>query len=181
MNRQLALVMTMLLTGCGATLEPQYLDEVTANTISRGEKPIMFFREEPRLAVNARHYVYLSPIEVNRMGERYYFLWVSHWSTLPQHSNKEMEQLTISSKNLAPITLQLNDEALVGVSDSVFEPPAKWAKQGFVSVSEELLRQLAAADELRLNIHDEGYQLWKSDDDEFDRFVARFIDASESW
>ena len=60
----------------------EYLDETTAATIVVASEPLVFARERTELAVNARDYVSLVPVEINRAGARtcYWFAYV--WSTI---------------------------------------------------------------------------------------------------
>lgn len=42
----------------------------------------MFARPDRTLAASARDYAYVGPIEINRMGDRQYYLWISLASTV---------------------------------------------------------------------------------------------------
>jgi hypothetical protein len=59
-----------------------YLDEKTAASVTLAREPLVFARERTDLAVNARDYLSLTAIEVNRAGERAYY-WSGYiWSTI---------------------------------------------------------------------------------------------------
>ncbi len=60
----------------------QYQDESTAVTITVATEPVVLAREVSMLAVNARDYVSLQPLEVNRSGQRRYYFFGYGWSTI---------------------------------------------------------------------------------------------------
>jgi len=60
----------------------QYQDESTAVTVTITTEPIVLAREVSLLAANARDYLSLFPVEVNRAGQRRYYLFAYSWSTI---------------------------------------------------------------------------------------------------
>jgi len=87
-----------MLSGCGmlrvgedlaaetapdTSLDPQeFTDTRSAVTVTGAAEPLVVSHEEPALAVNARDYLSLGVIEVNRMGDYEHFLVVVAWSTI---------------------------------------------------------------------------------------------------
>lgn len=75
------------LSACGSTEELQSrLDESSGLTVVTVEEPVVFARPT-RLAMAARDYAYLGPVEVNRRGERQHFLWIGLASTIDRAKN----------------------------------------------------------------------------------------------
>jgi hypothetical protein len=70
----------------------EYLDEQTAATITAAVQPLVFARERSDLAANARDYVSLAPIEINRSGERRYYWFGYLWSTIDRRTGGETLQ-----------------------------------------------------------------------------------------
>jgi len=78
----LMLLVAISATGCTSS-EPlqSRLDESTGLTIVTIDTPVVLARPT-RLAVAARDYAYLGPVEINRMGDRTHYLWIGLASTL---------------------------------------------------------------------------------------------------
>ena len=78
------LLITALFIGCASDppLLDSSLDGATGWTLVTTEDPIVLARGTPRIAHSARDYVYLGPVEVNRMGLREHYLWVAMVSTV---------------------------------------------------------------------------------------------------
>lgn len=65
------------------SLDPQeFTDARTGVTVIGAAEPLVVAHEEPALAVNARDYLSLGIIEVNRMGDYEHYLVVVGWSTI---------------------------------------------------------------------------------------------------
>lgn len=60
----------------------EYLDPVTAAMVSSVTAPIIFAREHPDVAANARQYANIVAASVNRSGHYEYVLMVYLWSTV---------------------------------------------------------------------------------------------------
>ncbi len=65
----------------------QYQDEATAVTVTTTVEPLVLAREVSLLAVNARDYLSLFPVEVNRAGQRRYYLFGYSWSTIDRRGD----------------------------------------------------------------------------------------------
>ena len=83
---RLAVAASVLLAGCssisGDAPLRQRLDDATGATVTTLASPLVFYREQSLLAANARDYIYIGPVEVNRNGRRQYLLWVAYRSTI---------------------------------------------------------------------------------------------------
>ncbi|MGH8138754.1 MAG: hypothetical protein ACREVV_11245 [Steroidobacteraceae bacterium] len=60
----------------------EYLDPVTAATVSSASAPIVFARARQDISANSRQYVTVVGVTVNRSGRYEYFLLVYAWSTV---------------------------------------------------------------------------------------------------
>jgi hypothetical protein len=60
----------------------QYLDEKSAATVTVAREALVFARDRPELAVHARDYLTLVPIDVNRMGTHAAYFYGYVWSTI---------------------------------------------------------------------------------------------------
>jgi hypothetical protein len=69
---------------CGAGSGPfgERLDTSTGATVVTGKAALVFARGRPQFSRSGRDYLYLGPVEVNRQGERSYYLWVGVASTI---------------------------------------------------------------------------------------------------
>lgn len=76
----------ILAAGCAATPAPdsarEYLDEQTAATVTVGSRPLVFALERPDLAVHARDYLTLVPVDINRAGTHAQYFYGYVWSTI---------------------------------------------------------------------------------------------------
>ena len=89
MRRILAIAaLVLVLSACAdtsATRVTEYLDPETAVTIRAVAAPIVFSRDAPELAANARDYLSAGLVEVNNMGKRVHYLALVSWSTVDRH------------------------------------------------------------------------------------------------
>ena len=74
----------LLLSGCVSTsvLVEEKLDLGTGVTVTHATAPIVLYRDNSAYAAHARDYVYVGPVEINRMGDYSYYLWLGIWSTV---------------------------------------------------------------------------------------------------
>jgi hypothetical protein len=112
--RALTLTAVLGISGCGLlrseavppqqfSLDPQeFTDTRTGVTVTGAAEPLVVSHEEPSLAVNARDYLSLGVIEVNRMGDYEHYLVVVAWSTIDRGRIRGM-----SSQPMVPEQLQL--------------------------------------------------------------------------
>ena len=67
----------------------EYVDEVTAVSITVSLDSLVFARERSDLAANARDYITLAPLEINRTGRRALFWSGDRWSTTDSQTRRE--------------------------------------------------------------------------------------------
>jgi hypothetical protein len=100
MNMQVkltTLILVMLL--CAAcvstsTLVEEKLDMGTGVTVTHATAPIVLYHDNSSYAAHARDYVYLGPVEINRMGDYSYYLWLGIWSTISDAERSSRPMLT---------------------------------------------------------------------------------------
>jgi hypothetical protein len=117
----------------GDKLVHEYLDEQTAATITTGVEALVFARDRTDLAVNARDYVSLTAIEINRSGTRNYYWFGYLWSTIDRRSDDEPllaggDQLVLMADG-RPIQLQLASGSLreLGIGQAPLPRPGRAA------------------------------------------------------
>lgn len=79
-------ILALDLTGCAMTptprAMPEYLDPVTGALVTTVGKPMVFARAHQDVSANARQYVTLAAVSVNRSGHYDYVLLAYLWSTV---------------------------------------------------------------------------------------------------
>jgi hypothetical protein len=114
---------------------------------------IVFARERTDLAVNARDYLSLTAIEVNRTGERSYY-WSGYiWSTIDRRDGAPVldpaAQLVLVADGRP---LHLSDEQgksrMLGVATPPTPVPVRTARPVLYRVEPEVLRYVAGATDL---------------------------------
>jgi len=188
MNTRLILVIAalgVLLSGCASSGQApiETMDPLTAVTVTRSARPLVFYRDQSARAAHARDFINLGPFQVNRMGDYHYFLWVGIWSTLPDELRDDdrdgFETLTLFVDGepwSLPIAGWTPDS--FGGSDSVFLKPVASATDAYYEVTLDQIRLLSSASDVRLQsggAFPGAYELW---DDEQPAFAAmrEFVD-----
>lgn len=78
------IIAVAMLAGCASTRSPveEHFDEGSGLTWVSMDEPIVLARTVPLYTVAARDYLYIGPIETNRLGEREHYLWLGLASTV---------------------------------------------------------------------------------------------------
>ena len=177
-SRAATLLLTMLVTGCLSISSQDvtavdYLDPKTVNTVTHLSAPIVFAREEPSLAANVRDYLYAGPVEVNQMGDIYYYLWFGEWSTIDRLP-PEADDSSVPDKPVDEVIVWLDGHPHV-LSDNrsptlgrmPYSGPVDSLRSVFFRVSRDQLRQMAAAKNIAVQMQGTAgarrYQLWSGD------------------
>ena len=71
-----------LVQGCAAEMERSSRLDSSGLTVATEASAVVFANPVRTFAAGARDYAYLGPVEINRMGDRQYFLWVGLASTI---------------------------------------------------------------------------------------------------
>lgn len=152
------LLTTLLAAGCvtTSTLVEEKLDIRTGVTVTHSTAPIVLYRDNSAYAAHARDYVYLGPVEINRMGEYSYYLWLGIWSTISDADRSfqrdGFESITLFADG-EPLQLELVGWTLesIGVSEPVYIKPVASAADAYYRVTIDQIRLLADAREIELH------------------------------
>ena len=165
-----SVVVAGLLTACGSSgpLVEQKLDSVTGVTVTRSTAPIVLYRDNSAHAAHARDYVYMGPVEINRMGANSYYLWLGIWSTM-QHENRSAQRdgfdTVIIYADGEPLPLELAGWTLdaIGVSEPVYVKPVASAADAYYRVTVDQIRLIAESSDIQLRVgtaRPKSYTLW---------------------
>lgn len=163
-------VIASLLSSCGSSspLVAQKLDNVTGVTVTRATTPVVLYRDNSAYAAHARDYVYLGPVEVNRMGNNSYFLWLGIWSTMRDEGHfteRDGFESVILYADGEPLALELAGWTLdaIGVSEPVYVKPVASAADAYYRVTVDQIRLIAESSEIQLRLgtaQPKSYGLW---------------------
>jgi hypothetical protein len=172
------LVLLVIGVGCALYVAPvassraadarQYLDQRSAATITTMSRPFVFARERPSLAVNARDYISIVAIDVNRGGRHELYWYGYDWSTI-DHRAEDLPAADAARWLLVadgrPIALQPAAEPpeQVGIARAPLAPPARNARLILFGADRDELSYVAAAGELSLQRADgsDTFFLWR--------------------
>ena len=145
------------------------LDPLTGVTVLRSTAPLIFYHDNSSYAAHARDYIYVGPIEVNRMGERSHYLWLGIWSTIRDDERGFTDRSGFESVVLfvdgEPFPLELAGWTLesIGVSEPVYVKPVASAADAYYRVTLDQVRLLATAQRIDLRVgaaRPTLYELW---------------------
>jgi hypothetical protein len=166
------LLVAGLLAGCAASApvaEREYLDEVTAATVTVGTPVLVFARERPELAVHARDYLTLVPVDVNRAGTHVQYFVGYAWSTIDKRivqdgaASQARFELVADGRRipLVPHPGPLRD---LGLGEAPLPAPSRSAALLVAPATREQQQYVADAAELRaVLVHagaSERFELW---------------------
>jgi hypothetical protein len=157
----------------------EYVDETTAASITAANEALIFARERTDLAVNARDYLTLVPVEINRSGKRALF-WSGYlWSTIDRRNRQpwlaEGDELVLLADG-RPMPLRSSGKTLrdQGVAEPITAPPARRAIPVLFPATAEEIAYLAGASDVRIELlhsaTSESFLLWKGRPDAFTAF-----------
>ncbi len=152
------IIVSLSVAGCvsTSTLVEERLDIGTGVTVTHATAPIVLYRDNSSYAAHARDYVYLGPVEINRMGEYSYFLWLGIWSTISDaersYQRDGFESITLYADG-EPLQLELVGWTLesIGVSEPVYVKPVASAADAYYRVTIDQIRLIANAREIELH------------------------------
>lgn len=165
--------MTSLALGACASRPPdgarEYLDEVSAASVTVAPGGLVFARERPELAVHARDYITLVPIDVNRSGRHALYFCVYVWSTIDKRGLLRRDAAPDEIELLAdgrpiPLLPVAATPRELGLAERPVRPPSDSAQLIIVPTDRETLEYLSRATVVRaLAWHDgvsDRYDLW---------------------
>lgn len=162
----------MTLTACAAGRSGigERLDPVTGVTVTFAETPLVLYRDEPARAAYARSFVSIAPLQVNRSGDRRYYLWIGIWNTVvaddPIAQRDGFESIAVFADG-EPLFLELSGwtpDAL-GASEPVYIKPVASAVDAYYAMTPDQVRRIAAASDVSLRTsgtRPRTYELWDS-------------------
>jgi hypothetical protein len=127
---------------------------------------LVFARTRPEYAVNARDYLTLVPVEVNRAGAHVLYFYGYAWSTVdkPARSETPVQFEIVADGRQIPLTPSPATPHALGFGEAPVEQPARGARTLVVVTNREVLQFLVRAQDLSvLGTHDgigERYDLW---------------------
>jgi hypothetical protein len=148
----------------------EYTDETTAATITVADESLVFARERTDLAVNARDYVSLAPLEINRGGERSYFWFAFVWSTIDRRDGEPLlldqdELVLIADGRPIKLVRDLLPLSRHGVAAEPLQAPVKNATRLLLPADPEIFNFVAGADRVEVRrVRDgisEPFELWR--------------------
>ncbi|HZF25901.1 MAG TPA: hypothetical protein VEZ88_06530 [Steroidobacteraceae bacterium] len=174
----------LLLAACAAAPDRvrEQLDEQTGVTVTRMGKALEFYSPRPDQGLQATSFAYLGPLEVNRMGARSTYLWLSvlpgsdaQGRAFEQDAPRQL-RFFIDTESFEP-EIAATAGKQIDLGARAYPRPARWAREIYLSASPELLGKLATASTLALEINSgdgewRRYDLWKPDLEGLRAFVA---------
>jgi hypothetical protein len=177
-RRLSSVILWLALAACAASPDREvreHLDERTGVTVTRMDKALEFYSPRPDQGLQATAFAYLGPLEVNRMGTRTTYLWLSVLPSTALDSGSRVNLLieTVS----VPVEIAAMAGREIDLGSRAYPRPASWAHEAYLAAPPELLSQLAAASSLALEIESAGearrYDPWKADLEGMKAFIAR--------
>jgi len=185
----LALLTAPVATGTppDETAVREYLDPVTAMTVRLVAQPLIYAREVPELAVNARDYLSVGPVELNNMGTRRYYLALVAWSTIDRDRSGAAlpalpERVEVSLGGVERVLqTETHTPRDLGSGLPVYVPPAGRIGESWLPVKPADLRALSASPPEALDVVVDGarlrYTLWRTAPKALEEFVAGIPDV----
>ncbi len=171
-----AIIASMLLSSCTGrqnVAQPSaYLEEATGLTVTVLDSVIVFYREDTRIAANARDYLYMAPLEINRSGKHMYYLWLGNWSTIDRvagqlKSDPARQQVVVVIDGQP---LELTDRAglsEVGIDTQPYGLPSSADSSVYFRVSRDQIRSLANSATVVIQVGEAQrsfrYRIWQGD------------------
>ncbi|MCJ7452571.1 MAG: hypothetical protein MUO39_08865 [Steroidobacteraceae bacterium] len=146
----------------------QYLDEKSAATVTVARESLVFARDRPELAVHARDYLTLVPIDVNRMGRHAVYFYGYVWSTIDKreagaHDGIANFEIVADGRRIPLVPVNATPREL-GLVEPPLRAPSASARLLIVRTDRETLALVADASELSAaELRDglsESYVLW---------------------
>jgi len=162
------LIVSLLAACSSAPTVKEFFDSESSVVVNYTDTPIIFYIDRSGRAAFARDFVNVGPIQVNRMGDRRYYLWLGIWNTIDTANKEsraaEFELVTVYADG-EPILLDLAGwtSEVVGASRPIYAKPVSSATEAYYEVTIDQIRLMAAATEIRIQTSGEpsaSYEMW---------------------
>ena len=157
----LAATFGLLVAACATTTPTEVreaLDERTGVTVTSMPSPLEFYSPQPERGLQAASFAYLAPLEVNRMGQRDTYLWLSvvrgseeRGESTASRPGPPAVRISADGEILEPAFVSANAHEL-GMGRPVYERPADWVGEAYYAVTVQQVAQMAGADVLSLEL-----------------------------
>jgi len=152
-----AVIAALVLSGCATNAYPvsEKLDPLTGVTVTYSNTSLIVYRDSPSRAANARNYVDIGPIEVNKSGSYKYYLWLGIWNTLQTGGLEELRDGFESIVLIADGEPLLFDvagwtPAAIETSEPVYPKAFAASLDAYYRVTADQIRVIAEARDLQL-------------------------------
>lgn len=174
---RIALLLIVTMSSCARTpLEHSRLDSSGVTVVTHG-KSLVLAHSLPTVAAGVRDYVYIGPVEINNMGNREYYLWVSLASTI------DREFLGLSPTDASELILLVDDEPMqfpVARWRTELDTPPYFSSTPVYATLEakttlDQIHRIAAADSVELHLIADAkteslYRHWNGDWAQWQKF-----------
>ena len=165
-------LLLFLIAGCVGpdSLALERMDPLTGVTVTRAPEPMVMYRNLSGQSAFGREYVYVGPVQVNKMGQRSHFLWLGIWRTAdasdPAQTIDDFETIVIYADG-EPLSLEAAGwtPGAVGLSESAYAKPVASAVDGYYAVTIDQMRLIAESNDLELragSLQPQRYVPWDS-------------------
>jgi len=146
------------------------LDSTTGVTLTFSDTPMVFYRDDSGKAAHAMNLIHMGPLEVNRMGEIRYFLWLGIWNTMQNTDSSEVrngfESVVIFADG-EPLPLELAGwtPSAIGAAEHAYLRPVASAADAYFELTVDQLRLIAASRDIHVQSTGSPirrYELWNS-------------------
>ena len=159
-----------IIAGCASSSPPvrEKLDSGTGVTITFSPMPIIFYRDTPAYAANARNFISFGPMQLNRSGSYRYFIWLGIWSTnqtaAENDTHDEFDSIILFVDG-EPLALDVSGWTpdAIGASEPVYLQPVASAIDAYYQVTLDQIRLIAEADSISLQttgFTSRSFELW---------------------
>jgi hypothetical protein len=161
------------------------LDERTGITVTTLDRPLEFFSPLPERGLDAASFADLGLAELNRMGTRSYYLWLSVlWGRTDPHR--------VDAPKVSSIALDIGGDSIVFDAARRVEPPSRlrlyapeadWSEELSFALSIDQARAISHAGSLALEVTTSSgaeyrFTLWKPPTETLPRFADELIDGA---
>jgi len=165
-------IILLSVAGCAGpdSLALERMDPLTGVTVTSAPAPMVMYRNLSGQSAFGREYVYVGPVQVNKMGRRDHFLWLGIWRTSdasdPAQTINDFQTIVIYADG-EPLSLEATGwtPGAVGLSESAYVKPVASAVDGYYAVTIDQMRLIAESSDLELragSMRPQRYVPWDS-------------------